>query len=115
MYNMKNLNMLKEGDGLAPQLTNTLPRPRWSGPDIPASNPHSNPQHDMISDLDPAIIHNLDTVKARQKATWECGDFGQIARTVENVAEEFMARRPLRPGSQVLDLACGTGNLALIA
>jgi len=115
MYNMKNLNMLEEGDGLAPQLPNTLPRPRWSGPDIPASNPHSNPQQDINSDLTPAIIHNFDAVKARQKATWESGDFGQIARTIENVAEEFMARLPLQPGSRVLDAACGTGNLAVLA
>jgi len=42
-------------------------------------------------------------------------DFGQIAPTIENVAEEFMARQPLRPGAEVLDAACGTGNLAVIA
>jgi 2-polyprenyl-3-methyl-5-hydroxy-6-metoxy-1,4-benzoquinol methylase len=60
-------------------------------------------------------IPNLDAIKARQKTTWESGDFGQIARTIENDAEEFMARRPLRPGAQVLDVACGTGNLAIIA
>src|SRR5260221_8332187 len=62
-----------------------------------------------------STILNLEAVKARQKATWESGDFGQIARTIENVAEEFMARQPLQPGSQVLDVACGTGNLAVIA
>ncbi len=62
-----------------------------------------------------SIIPNLDAVKAKQKATWESGDFGQIARTIENVAGEFMARQLLQPGSQVLDVACGTGNLAVIA
>ncbi len=60
-------------------------------------------------------IPNLDAIKAGQKATWESGDFGQIARTIEPVAEEFMARQPLPPGTQVLDVACGTGNLAVIA
>lgn len=64
---------------------------------------------------DAETIPNLEAVKARQKATWEAGDFGQIARTIENVAEEFMARQPLPRGSQVLDVACGTGNLAVIA
>ncbi|MEZ0385481.1 MAG: class I SAM-dependent methyltransferase, partial [Verrucomicrobium sp.] len=34
---------------------------------------------------------------------------------IENFAQEFMARQTLRPGAQVLDVACGTGNLALIA
>src|SRR5882757_3553334 len=62
-----------------------------------------------------SIIPNLEAVKARQKATWEAGDFGQIAHTIENVAEEFMARQPIQPGAQVLDVACGTGNLAVIA
>src|SRR6185369_1214420 len=112
---MKNLTILKEEDSLTPQLTNTLPRPRWSGPEIRASYPYSNPQQDMNSDLDPALFHHLEAVKARQKATWESGDFGQIARTIENVAEEFMARQPLQPGSRVLDVACGTGNLAVLA
>jgi 2-polyprenyl-3-methyl-5-hydroxy-6-metoxy-1,4-benzoquinol methylase len=60
-------------------------------------------------------IPNLEAVKARQKATWEAGDFGQVARTIENVAEEFMARQTLRPGACVLDAACGTGNLAVLA
>jgi len=60
-------------------------------------------------------IANLPALKAKQKATWESGDFGQIARSIEEVAEEFMARQALRRGSRVLDVACGTGNLAVIA
>ena len=60
-------------------------------------------------------IPNLDAIKAKQKATWESGDFGQVARSIENVAEEFMAQLSLRAGLQVLDVACGTGNLAVIA
>jgi ubiquinone/menaquinone biosynthesis C-methylase UbiE len=55
------------------------------------------------------------TIKARQKATWESGDFGQVAKYNMPSAEEFMARLPLRPGLRVLDVACGTGNLAVIA
>src|SRR5437868_1154439 len=69
----------------------------------------------MKSHLDCTTIPNLEAVKARQKATWESGDFGQIARTIENIAEEFMARQPLHSGSRVLDAACGTGNLAVVA
>jgi len=60
-------------------------------------------------------IPDLEVIKARQKATWEAGDFGQIARSIENIAEEFMAGLPLPAGSRVLDVACGTGNLAVIA
>lgn len=58
---------------------------------------------------------NIDAIKARQKATWEAGDFGQVARYNVPAAEEFMARLPLRPGLRVLDVACGTGNLAAVA
>ena len=72
-------------------------------------------QKETDSYLNSPTIPNLAAIKARQKATWESGDFGQIARSIENVAEEFMARQPLRRGSPVLDVACGTGNLAVIA
>lgn len=60
-------------------------------------------------------VPNLDTIKARQKAAWEAGDFGQVAKFSMPAAEEFMARLPLRPGMRVLDVACGTGNLAIVA
>src|SRR5258708_36338184 len=65
--------------------------------------------------LQPTGSVEIQTIKARQKAMWESGDFGQIARSIEDVAEEFMARQPLRPGANVLDVASGTGNLAVIA
>ncbi len=65
--------------------------------------------------LQPTTIPNLATIKARQKATWESGDFGQIARSIESAAEEFMGRLELRRGLRVLDVACGTGNLAVVA
>jgi ubiquinone/menaquinone biosynthesis C-methylase UbiE len=58
---------------------------------------------------------DIQAIKARQKAMWESGDFGQVARTIESVAEEFMARLELPPGTRVLDAACGTGNLAVLA
>ncbi|CAL1240486.1 class I SAM-dependent methyltransferase [Candidatus Methylocalor cossyra] len=57
----------------------------------------------------------FDTLKARLKATWMAGDFGQIAQYSESTAEQFLARRRLAPGLRVLDAACGTGNLAIPA
>ena len=115
MYNKENLAELKKMDGLAPEVTKALLNPRRNSHDIAAGNGHSNPGQDINSCLDSTAIPNLEAVKARQKATWESGDFGQIARSIENVAEEFMVRQPLQPGSHVLDVACGTGNLAVIA
>lgn len=67
------------------------------------------------SHLNAPNIPNLDTIKANQKTTWESGDFGRVARLIEDAAEEFMARQSLHCGVRVLDVACGTGNLALIA
>jgi SAM-dependent methyltransferase len=43
------------------------------------------------------------------------GDFGQIAKSTAAGAEEFVGRLKLQPGMKVLDVACGTGNLALPA
>jgi len=60
-------------------------------------------------------IPDLDAIKAKQKATWESGDFGQIARSIEDIAELFMVRQLVERGSIVLDAACGTGNLAVLA
>ena len=74
-----------------------------------------NQQNETNSYLNAPAIPDLAALKAKQKATWESGDFGQIAHSIEHVAEEFMARQPLRRGEQVLDVACGTGNLAVIA
>jgi len=42
----------------------------------------------MNAYLESPTIPNLEAVKATQKAMWESGDFGQIARRNENIAEE---------------------------
>ncbi len=57
----------------------------------------------------------LDQLKQRMRATWMAGDFGQIARYSAVAAEEFVDRLQIKPGARVLDLACGTGNLAIPA
>src|SRR5947208_10877 len=54
-----------------------------------------------------------DALTARVRSTWTSGDFGRIARSYECGAAEFIARLELEPGDEVLDVACGTGNLAL--
>jgi len=69
----------------------------------------------MNATLTPIPPFDLQTIKARQKATWESGDFGKIAKSIESAAEEFMAQLSLRRGERLLDAACGTGNLAVIA
>jgi SAM-dependent methyltransferase len=43
------------------------------------------------------------------------GDFGQLARYSADKAAEFVAQLDIQPGMKVLDVACGTGNLAIPA
>lgn len=58
---------------------------------------------------------DIDLLKSRIKSTWETGDFGQVARYNMPAAQEFMERLDVRSGMRVLDVACGTGNLAVLA
>ena len=54
-------------------------------------------------------------LRERVRATWTTGDFGRIAVSYERGAAQFIERLALVPGERVLDVACGTGNLALPA
>lgn len=58
---------------------------------------------------------DLEALKTKLRATWIAGDFGQIAKSYASGAEDFIKRLKLQPGTRVLDVACGTGNLALPA
>ena len=55
-------------------------------------------------------MHRL---KQTMRDTWTAGDFGKIAKTSVREAEAFVSRLDLPAGALVLDLACGTGNLAI--
>src|SRR3984885_10611806 len=57
----------------------------------------------------------LDQLKQRMRDTWRAGDFGQIARYSVKSAEQFVDRLRIQPRARVLDVACGTGNLAIPA
>ena len=56
-----------------------------------------------------------DPLAARVRATWTSGDFGRIARGYELGAAQFITRLGLEQGERVLDVATGTGNLAIPA
>lgn len=62
-----------------------------------------------------ALNPEMESLKTRLKGTWSAGDFGRIAQSYERGAADFIARLALQPGQHLLDVACGTGNLAIPA
>jgi SAM-dependent methyltransferase len=54
-------------------------------------------------------------LEQRMRAMWMAGDFGEIAKLNSHGAEEFIERLGLKPGTKVLDVACGTGNQSIPA
>ncbi len=57
----------------------------------------------------------MEGLKARLKATWMAGDYGYFAKYLEPGALEFLARLQIQPGTEVLDVATGAGQLAIPA
>jgi SAM-dependent methyltransferase len=53
--------------------------------------------------------------KTRQQKTWSSGDYGKIAWVTVPLAEALCEAVSLRPGAAVLDVATGTGHVALAA
>jgi SAM-dependent methyltransferase len=57
----------------------------------------------------------IEALKSRLQATWTAGDFGEIAWSFEQGAADFAERLEIKPGTRVLDVACGNGNTAFPA
>lgn len=60
-------------------------------------------------------IPDIDTLKARMKATWMAGDYATFARYMEPGALEILAGWQIAPGSRMLDVGCGAGQIAIPA
>lgn len=67
--------------------------------------------------MDDTSSPNVDfaSITENQQATWSTGDFNEIARQNMDMAEALCRAVDPRPGARVLDVACGTGNVALVA
>lgn len=57
----------------------------------------------------------MQKLKDKIRDIWTAGDFGEIAKAQAAAAAEFVERLGLKPGMKVLDVACGSGNLAIPA
>lgn len=60
-------------------------------------------------------IPELQGLKSRLKDTWMAGDYDRFSRYMEQDASEFYERLNIPPGCNLLDVACGSGQLALLA
>jgi ubiquinone/menaquinone biosynthesis C-methylase UbiE len=58
---------------------------------------------------------DVDGIKEGQKRMWATGDYPEIARTIEEVAEVVVERVHAAPGNDLLDVATGSGNVAIPA
>lgn len=54
-------------------------------------------------------------ITERQQATWATGDFHEISRQIIPVSEALCQAADPHSNERVLDIACGSGNTALIA
>ncbi|HEY0721192.1 MAG TPA: class I SAM-dependent methyltransferase [Gammaproteobacteria bacterium] len=62
-----------------------------------------------------AMTLEMETLKSRLKTSWMAGDYGHFAKFLEPGALEFLARLNIAPGTRMLDVACGAGQLAIPA
>jgi SAM-dependent methyltransferase len=62
-----------------------------------------------------ATTTDVDALKARLKATWMDGNYDYFSRFMESSAVEFMDRLGVKTGASLLDVACGSGQLGLVA
>src|SRR6202451_443536 len=57
----------------------------------------------------------IQAVKDAHHKTWASGDYARIAELVTDVGERVVERAGVRAGSDILDVAAGTGNASIPA
>ena len=62
-----------------------------------------------------ALYPGMDVIKAKQKASWEDGDYARFARFMEAGAVEVLEDWNISNDKTLLDVACGAGQTAIPA
>lgn len=57
----------------------------------------------------------METLKTRLRSTWMSGDYGYFAKYLQPGAMEFLKRLAVAPGTRMLDVACGAGQISIPA
>jgi SAM-dependent methyltransferase len=57
----------------------------------------------------------IESLKSRLQKTWMAGDYDRFSRYMEDSARQYYERLDIPPGAKLLDVACGSGQLALMA
>lgn len=60
-------------------------------------------------------LNEIDQLKTHLRSTWMTGNYDKFSRFMEQDAETFFRRLDIAPGSRLLDVGCGAGQIALIA
>jgi SAM-dependent methyltransferase len=68
----------------------------------------------MTAQAEP-LTPEMQALKTKLKATWESGDYGVFAKYLEPGALEFFDRLNIAAGTNMLDIACGAGQLTIPA
>jgi SAM-dependent methyltransferase len=68
-----------------------------------------------MTNTTPSATVDIDTLKTRLKATWMDGNYDYFSRFMESSAVELLDRQPVQRGASLVDVACGSGQLALVA
>jgi ubiquinone/menaquinone biosynthesis C-methylase UbiE len=63
----------------------------------------------------PLTMLDYRAITDRQRQAWSTGNFHQLARQLVTISEDVVRSADPRPGERVLDVACGSGNTALVA
>jgi SAM-dependent methyltransferase len=61
------------------------------------------------------IQNQIESLKSRLQKTWMTGDYDRFSRYMEDGARQYYEHLEIPPGAKVLDVACGSGQLTLMA